>query len=418
MSAYDFNDKKKVSPLAVAEVIIMVILALMIVGMVACNIMFRGNGAASIFGYSFYRTKAVTMVPEIPVNTVVIAKKSEIPNIKERSVVLCSIGEKVALTRVVDIEEENGKKYYIVKFDTSPANETFRLESKDIIAKAMWQMESFGKFLDFATSVPGIIIAVIVPLTIIVVFQIIRIKNLRELEREADSLDDMDDVIFERIKKEPEPVKAPAPRVESEVSGRLSEIEESFGVRPVSAERARNKPELTVDDRGRADFAAAEKPSAPAPKQESPLFTYDRTTGRASGGASAKNGTESGYSPVTSGINSEKKEYAAAYAGSSGEKVVFTPHLSNIIPESLLNIQEEAPTASEPSPVSGVRTYFEKEPPRAAPEEKPAPEVTPTIPENAVVPKETIAPVKKKKSSKTLEELMSIIDAEETKLKK
>ena len=417
MSAYDYNDKKKVSPLAVAEIIIMVILALMIVGMIACNVMFRGNGAASVFGYSFYRTKAVSMVPEIPVNTVIIAKKSEIPNIKERSVVLCNIGGNVTLTRVVDIEQENGQLFYIVKFDTSPANETFRLGSEDIIAKAMWQMESFGKMLDFATSLPGIIIAVMIPLAIIVIFQIIRIKNLRELEREADSYDDIED-IFDKNKKEPEPVKAPAPRERSDVSDRLSEIEKNFGVRPVSQERVQKKQELTVDDRGKADFTAPEKPAEPEPKQDTPLFTYDRTTGKASAGASAKNGTESGYSPVTTKIQREKKEFAAAYAGRSEDNVVFTPHLSNIIPDTLVNIQEAAPTANDTKPESGAKTYFEKEAPKPEPQEAPAAEMTPTIPEKAVVPKENIAPVKKKKSSKTLEELMSLIDAEESKLKK
>ena len=45
-------------------------------------------------------------------------------------------------------------------------------------------------------------------------------------------------------------------------------------------------------------------------------------------------------------------------------------------------------------------------------------EEKPAIPENAVLPKETIAPPKKQKSNKALAELMSIIDAEENKLKK
>ena len=66
-----------------------------------------------------------------------------------------------------------------------------------------------------------------------------------------------------------------------------------------------------------------------------------------------------------------------------------------------------------------MKNYFEKnDKPTVYAGEKPAAEAVSTIPENAVVPKENIAPVRKKKSSKTLEELMSIIDAEETKLKK
>ena len=40
------------------------------------------------------------------------------------------------------------------------------------------------------------------------------------------------------------------------------------------------------------------------------------------------------------------------------------------------------------------------------------------IPEQAVIPKEKLAPPKKKNNSKAISELMSIIDAEESKLKK
>ncbi len=100
-----------------------------------------------------------------------------------------------------------------------------------------------------------------------------------------------------------------------------------------------------------------------------------------------------------------------------GERVVFTPHVSNVIPDSLANIQEEA--AAKSGFDESVKNYFEKnDKPIIPAEEKPAAEAVSTIPENAVIPKENIAPVRKKKSSKTLEELMSIIDAEETKLKK
>lgn len=106
----------------------------------------------------------------------------------------------------------------------------------------------------------------------------------------------------------------------------------------------------------------------------------------------------------------------------NSRSVVFTPHLSNIIPDSIAAVQEETETPKAPKKSGfdeSVKSYYEKV---VVPEDvklpEPVVEETSTIPENAVRPKETLAPPKKKNSSKALAELMSIIDAEETKLKK
>lgn len=439
MAKNNFGNGNKVSAFSVAEVIVTVILVVVIAGLVFCNVVFRSdNRSTSIFGYSFYKTRAVNMVPEIPVNTVIIAKKSEIPNIKEKSVILCNIGEYTALTRVVEIQQEGDQTYYIVKFDTAPANETFRVSSEDVVAKAVWQLESFGKFLDFATSVPGIIIAIVIPLAVIVIFQAVRIKNIKELEREASSLDDIDEVIFSRKKESPPAVTFTEPKFSEDITDKIP------AVRPVSERRktdnfdfdsedAKPKAQLTVDDKGRADYKVTEKPAVKENPAETPLERFERVnnavkqTSAVGASARASSGSEPVYSSrptkiePRNGIDHSAKADEAV-SGAREEKVVFTPHLSNIIPDSLANIQEEAVSSGNEGGFSeSVKAYFEKDSVKPAAETPVMPEENQpvsTIPEKAVVPKENIAPVKKKKSSKTLEELMSIIDAEETKLKK
>lgn len=422
----EFKEKKSVSAFSVIEVIVIVILALMIAGMLACNIIFRGNNkATSVFGYSFYKTRAVNMIPNIPENTLIIAKKSEIPNIIVGSAVLCDIGEYTVLTRVVGIQQEEGQNYYIVKFDTAPDNETFRVEESAIVAKAIWQLESFGAFLDFATSAPGIIIAIIIPLAIIVVIQVVRIKKLRDLEREASSIDDIDDIIFERDKKSPSPVTFTDPKFSEDLTGKLPAVGSNTGIQP-----EKPKPrQLTVDDKGKAayEFSSNAKTES-AEEIGSPLFTYDRTAKKVSEPVrqTVPDDSRDRYINRPTKIEPCKNEgFDELYnsARKSEKKVVFTPHMSNVIPESIANVQEEA--HSKPATFDeSVQAYFSKskpaeEPPKKQPEEvvSAVPPVS-TIPENAVAPRETIAPVKKKKSSKTLEELMNIIDAEETKLKK
>ncbi|MCI5904474.1 MAG: hypothetical protein MRZ61_04970, partial [Oscillospiraceae bacterium] len=67
MSRNNFGNGKKVSAFSVAEVIVTVILIVVIACLVFCNVVFRSdNKSTSIFGYSFYKTRAVNMVPEIP----------------------------------------------------------------------------------------------------------------------------------------------------------------------------------------------------------------------------------------------------------------------------------------------------------------------------------------------------------------
>lgn len=424
---------KKISAASVIEIIFIVILVLVMTLMLAFNFIFKkDNPDASIFGLKFYNTKAVNMLPDFPKNTVVIAKASEIKNIKENSVILCRFDESVALIRVVEVGQENGETYYRVKFDTAPSSNTVRIESDAVIAKAIWQINGLGSFLEFATSAVGIVIAVVIPLIFIIAIQVSRILGIRRLEDEAAALGDIDEFIQSRDEESPAAVTFTEPKFIEDVTGKLPQV---------GRERAREpepRPEkvLSFDNRGRAEYSER----IPEEKKESPLFTYDRLTGKneaarkepVHAGMSVSRPSPSDAVPTDdlyvnrpTKIEPEKKktdELFEKYASADkGSPVVFTPHLSNIIPESIAAVQEETAAVKKPSFDESVRSYFEKEksvPANAAVTELSIGGEKPAIPENAVLPKETIAPPKKQKSSKALAELMSIIDAEETKLKK
>lgn len=414
---------KKFSAFSVAEIILIILLIAVIAAMIFIGVVFhKDNTATSVFGYCFYRTKAVNMETSIPQGTIIVAKESENDSIEAGSVILCKIGEYTVLTRVTEVQDGA----YIVKFDVAPDNETFRVEKSAVIAKAVWQLEALGKFIDFATSTVGIIVVLIIPLTIIIAVQVIRINRLKALEREASSLDDIDDVINSRRKEAPA-VTFTKPKFNDEAPEQHRPERNNDSPLVVKRPRSRDfdfdeedsrpKSRLTVDSNGRADFVAEEKAPVRIPENETPNERLERISGVAkhtspvSASAKASSGSEPTFAAAPTRISAD------AVRSSEGERVIFTPHVSNVISDSLANIQEEA--AAKSGFDASVRNYFEKnDKPTVSAEEKPAVETVSTIPENAVVPKENIAPVKKKKSSKTLEELMSIIDAEETKLKK
>lgn len=422
---------KKPSAFAVVEIISIIILALVMIAMLVFNFFFKENGVASVFGLSFYNTKAVNMQPKIPQNTLIIAKKSEIPNIIEGSVILCNVGDFTALIGVEEIGQENGENYYIVKFETAAANETFRISQDDIIAKAVWQINGFGTFLDFATSAVGIIIAILIPLIFVIAFQVARILGIKKLEEEAASIDDIDEFISSREEESPAPVTFTEPKFIEDVTGKIPAVG-GMGVR--EPEQPKTEKVLSVDGKGRAEYI--ERPAAGESGESTPLFTYERIRREPAMVGTAKPSNDDLYmnKPTRIEGKSATDEFFEKYAPKPSEKVsedmfstaksepvVFTPHLSNVIPDSIAAVQEKTESTAKNAAGTGSKTYFEKEKafaPMADTIKEELADAPKTIPENAVLPKETIAPPKKQKSSKALAELMSIIDAEETKLKK
>lgn len=436
--------KKKVSAFAVIEMILIILLVLVMAAMIAFNFLFKNKDTpVSVFGLNFYITKDVKMQPKIPKDTFIIAKKSEIPNIVENSVILCYVGDYTTLIRVKEIQQEADKTYYVVKFDTDDETKTFRISEDAVISKAVRQDEILGKVLNFATSTVGIIIAVVIPLMFIIAIQVARILGIRRLEEEAASLDDIDEFISSRDEESPAPVTFTEPKFIEDVTGKIPPVQRYAVSEPPKDFNPEPKSEkvLSVDNSGRAEYVRRQ----PSDNENAnyPLFTYDKLSKKEQekepvivGAAKAVSRDEL-YINKPTRIESETPitdEFLDKYAPKpvvseeelfdegNSKSVVFTPHLSNIIPDSIAAVQEQTEAPKPPKKSSfeeSVKSYYEKV---VVPEKEKLPEPaaaeTITIPENAVRPKETLAPPKKANSSKALAELMSIIDAEETKLKK
>ncbi len=169
----------KRSPVVAAEIVVISILLIIIAIMLFLCFSFKRNGnTVTLFGTKLYYTRAVNMQPNIPEKTLILAKETAAENINAGSVVLCKIGDDTVLIRVVDVQEENGERFFIVKFDTSPENKTFKIDKDDVVAKAYKQAEAFGKIISFATSALGIMLIIIIPSFLIILFQIIKIINI------------------------------------------------------------------------------------------------------------------------------------------------------------------------------------------------------------------------------------------------
>lgn len=428
--------KNKGSVVNIIEGAVITVLILLIAVMLVMYFSFSKTGAApSFFGYTFYRTMAVNMETDIPAGTAIIAKESEKENIKVGSVVLCRIGEDTVLTRVVQLVNENGELSYVVKFDTAPANDTFKIPDENVIAKAVMQSSLLGSLLGFATSTVGIMLVIIIPSFIIIVFQIVRIINVKRTEEEASSLDDLDEIMLDTDG-----------RFEDMFSEDISDDEQQTPFRSAAREEKReeNVPEvLSVDKNGKAGLSALKQ------DDNSPLFVYDDMKPVREKSTKPKQdhsivkpvrtpNTDNFYSEYVSnserdplyGSRIKRQEIIPEEDGAEEKKELFTEQqdkarsaeksgkgtpafMSNVLPDAIAQTAKTAETAANEVPAEPVKKYEPKPIPGDA-----AMGIADSIPKNAAVPKEKLAPPPKKNNSKAISELMSIIDAEESKLHK
>lgn len=396
------------SPVTVIEIVIIAILLVFIVIMIATCFAFRNKGdTPQIFGKYLYHTKAVNMLPKIPENTLIIADKDDISNIVPGSVVLCNIDENTILIRVTEVSIEEGNQYYVVKFDTSPENETFKISKDDIIAVAKQQDSVMGGIISFATTTYGVLLIIILPCFLIILFQVFKIVNIKRLEEKADALDDLDDIIFTNEQEEPSPVTFTKPVFKEDVTEEV--------------------PVLKVNTNGKADYSVRKEP-------QSPLYTAE-TTSTASREKTYANVPTRAEKPIQ---KSKVDDFFDTYRDSDfaksvhtepkpqqQEKVstVYTPFISNVISDDIANVQDNVTEPVVKSKFNAsLDAFYKKEDTKTAVPQKEQLEKqlenVDTIPQNAVLPDVNLAPPKRKKNNKTLDELMSIIDKEESKLKK
>jgi signal peptidase I len=414
--AKKFSADKKRSPVNIIEGIVITVLIVLIIFMLVVYFAFSKTGATpKFFGYTFYRTMAVNMETDIPAGTAIIAKASEIDNIKEGSVVLCKVDETTVLTRVVQIVNENGQLSYVVKFDTAPAADTFKIPGDNVIAKAIYQSAGLGSMLGFVTSTFGIMLIIIIPSFIIIVFQVIRIINVKRKEEDASSLDDLDEIM-----------KDSDNRFEDMFSDDIPADEEPK-LRPIAKKADEAAGVLTVDDSGKAaeidkdgPIFTFEKPEAEK-KKEKPKHVIPKPK---------TPNTDSFYSYLSDKADDqlyggrikrqeivEDEEEQANDRKSAGFFTIGHELHKDKKPETASeNISKEAPAAVEAAPtapVQGAVSHNEaqhtvipevKQPVREAVKEVKAPQPA--------------APQKRRNTDQAISELMGMINAEEKKLHK
>jgi hypothetical protein len=432
--------KRKNSAGILVRVLIIIVLTVLIGGVLVFNFFFKTDGTpSSIFGIYFLRTNEVYMEVEIMPGDMVIAMKTDPADIKVQDAVIAQFDERITIIRVVGITPGDPAPTFLVKYDTVDESKAFNIDADKIIAVAKFKDPLMGQLLGVATSVPGIIIAVIIPLTLIIIYQIARFARERSEEEEEKPENERTEELTELMSERP------LEQGSMKLSGFTAELEKLK-----TPEKPRTERKIMVDERGRAGIAEvtrSDNPRTDDATRQIAIGAYTKNTPASfgsNGGNGGRDGRDSGSSgnpygsaprfasrigypekpetadtpvlflpPETS--RSEVKKTRIDDLVRENEKAEsaaesLRPRPASVIPDEVTRLQQQAPSAPRKSGFEEtVREYYS-----ARTEEsgfaEPSGMNESNIPEGAAVPKERIAPVRRKKQSSTVDELMKLID--------
>jgi len=146
-----------------------------------------GITAAPIFdtpnGIKLYTVQSGSMTPEIPVGSLVITKplsdyqKNDIITFKTEQDRAIKNPKHTITHRIYEIKTENNKTEYITKGDANNTPDPKPVKKDLILGKVIFTVPFLGFPISFAKTKKGFISLIVIPATIIIYSEVLKIKN-------------------------------------------------------------------------------------------------------------------------------------------------------------------------------------------------------------------------------------------------
>lgn len=390
----NFNKKNKV--LKIIQLLVIIIFIIAIIGMLVISLVFKNeNSTPKIFGYNLYIMNGTNMEPAIPDGSAVISKLGSLGNTPIGSVALCNIveNELTAILRIVSVEtDEMGNVFYIAKNDTSPSTDVIRISSDKVIGEAIYSDELIGIILRFSTSQIGLILVVISPCFLLIIYQLFMIFKKRSAREEltlvmdlknSKPTDDDEDIAIGFGKHKYEAPKQPKERnpKESIPLNPIKKFEPSVNI-PDDVVFKPTLPKLSIDNTGKAEYVK----NVPT----SNLDAFNKILPPIHNNSQV---AKSANTPQFTNINTPKPKETPKEISD----ILYEPVVIKSFSE---DKEKDLPTYIAPVKLKPFNSSIDVE------------SVSNNFTEKAIAPKP-----KKQSTNNTLEELMKLLDKEESKLR-
>lgn len=183
------KQNKKKNFWQIAAMVFYIIVVLVVLLILISTLPIPGN-------YHFYTVMSGSMVPKIKTGTLMMARPAGDYNpgdiITFRPLNAKKSGD-IVTHRIVEIKEKNGIKTFITKGDANNAPDADELPKNRIIGKYLFGIPFLGYVVGYAKTLPGLILLVIIPATVIVLEEskkiIKEIKKIRKRRAKEHTLE-------------------------------------------------------------------------------------------------------------------------------------------------------------------------------------------------------------------------------------
>ncbi len=156
--------------------------------------------APQFMGFSVLEVVTGSMEPEIPVGSVVLARKTDPWELKEGDVIAFyssdpQISGAVNTHRILERVEEAGVLSFVTKGDANPVADYYSVVPENVVGKVVFHSQALGLIAGFAGNKLGFLLLVLIPLAVIFfcnakeVVRLIRLEMRRIEEEETAQLE-------------------------------------------------------------------------------------------------------------------------------------------------------------------------------------------------------------------------------------
>ena len=153
--------------------VISVVIILLSIGVLLTVVLTKSGEAPNIMGYSLFRVMTGSMEPSIPVDSLIVVKRTAPEKLSEGDVISFysrdpSLYGEVNTHRIIEIQQEKGKYYFATKGDANNVEDRYVTHEEDLIGKVVYSSHGLGLFVRLISNPLIFIPLIIVPLVVLV----------------------------------------------------------------------------------------------------------------------------------------------------------------------------------------------------------------------------------------------------------
>ena len=180
---------------SVFAVLLVIVLLLSVALTVGINLVFSGDRVPMVAGYYLYLHETDDMEPDIPADSLVIAKEAGQTSLQPGNKVLCYLNDGNMQLRVIYniAVNEDGSTSYFPGTAVEQGSE-LAIQRGNIFAVCTWASKELYVVVKFATSVMGLMAMLVIPCVILIVMLLVKIaRSSRDAEDDEDDAFDYEE---------------------------------------------------------------------------------------------------------------------------------------------------------------------------------------------------------------------------------